>query len=108
MTVDIDVIVERHATDAPFGIDERFLGQRRQRRPVQFVERLSAADAELAHRPGVQVGDEHRDRGVQLGQREEALVAQPRQDPALTTRTPASTFALSRGRRIRVGRIAVR
>ena len=37
MTVDIDVVVEGHAADAPFGINERFRRQRRQRRPVQFA-----------------------------------------------------------------------
>src|SRR6266849_10747062 len=83
MTIDVDVIVERDATDAPLREDKALFRQRRQRRLVQFLEQLTAADTELAHRPGVEISDQRRDRRIELGQREEALVAQPRQYPAL-------------------------
>jgi hypothetical protein len=75
MPLDVDVVIERHAADAPFGIHERLRWQRRQRRLVELLEQLATADAELAHRPGVEVVDQRRDRRIERGQREEALMA---------------------------------
>jgi hypothetical protein len=62
MALDVDVIIERHATDPPFGIDERFGGQFRQRRLIELLEQLTATDPELAHRPGIEILDQRRDR----------------------------------------------
>src|SRR3954453_14519507 len=83
MALDVDVIIERQAADAPFGIHECLRWQRRQRRLVQLLEQLAAADAELAHRPGIEGLDRRRDRRIELSQREEPLMAQTRQNPAL-------------------------
>ena len=81
--VDLDVIIRRDAGAPPFGILVGLGRQRHQGRPVDGLEELPAAGAELAHQPGVEFIDQLADRHVQLGQREEAPVAQPRQDQAL-------------------------
>src|SRR5260370_40571950 len=50
---------------------------------MELVEQLTATDAEVAHRPAIEVAEQRADRAVQFGQREEALVAQAGEDPAL-------------------------
>ena len=47
------------------------------------LEELAAAGTELAHQAGVELVDQDADRDVQLGEREEAPIAQPRQNPSL-------------------------
>src|SRR5260370_906380 len=82
MAVDVDMIVERDAALAPLGIDVGLDRQGRQSGPVEFVEQLAPADAEAAHRPAVELAEQRGDRAVQLGQGEEALVAQAGPEPA--------------------------
>ena len=48
MVFDLDMIVEPGTPDPPLGIDVRFRGQRLKRRPVQFLEKLLAGDAQPA------------------------------------------------------------
>ena len=67
----------------PFGVLIGLVRQRHQGRPIDGLEELPAAGAELAHQAGIEFIDQRADRRVQLGEREEAPVAQPRQDPAL-------------------------
>ena len=62
MPVDVDVIVEPDPARPPFGILVGLGRQRLQRRAVEFDEQLAPADAEAAHRPRVEVGDQLRDR----------------------------------------------
>jgi len=57
VALDIDMPVEPDPADAPFRIDE---GLGRQRL-VQIVEQLPPDDAEPAHRPRVQVGQQRGD-----------------------------------------------
>ena len=83
VAVDVDMVVEADPAQAPLGI---FVGGRRQRlerRMVELEEQIAAAHPQAAHRPGIEVDDQRGDRLVELGQREEAAVAQARQDPAL-------------------------
>ncbi len=83
MLVDLDVVVEVHPAALPVGV---FVGCRRQglqRRTVELFEQRAPRGAPAAHRPVVQLIHQFADRPVQLGQREEPPVAQPRQDPAL-------------------------
>jgi hypothetical protein len=56
---------------------------RLQRRLVDLLEELAPARVVEAHPPVVQVLEQLGDRLVQLGQREEGLVAQARQAPAI-------------------------
>ena len=80
---DFDVVIRRHAGTTPLGILIGLGRQRHQGRPIDGVEELAAAGAELAHQAGVELVDQDADRDVQLGEREEAPIAQPRQNPSL-------------------------
>ena len=81
--LNFDVVIRRHAGAAPFGVLIGLGRQRHQGRTIDGVEELAAAGAELAHQAGIEFVDQNADRDVQLGEREEAPVAQPRQNPSL-------------------------
>ncbi len=81
--VDVDVIIGRDAADPPFGVFVGLGGERLERRAIEFQEQIAAADAEAAHRAGIEIDDEFGDRLVQLTEREETAVPEARQDPAL-------------------------
>ena len=84
MALDVDVIVDVHARLAPFGVDEALGRQRPQRRLIEAREEIAAGDTTVAlHRPGVEIPEQLADPDVQRGKREEGLMAQPREDPAL-------------------------
>jgi hypothetical protein len=59
----------------PFGADVGLARQRAERRTVELLEEPPPADAEMAHRAVVEIGKQGGDGGVELGEREEALVA---------------------------------
>ena len=59
------------------------MGERAQQRTVELLEEGAPGDPELAHRPRVEPGQQCPDRGVQLGQTEEAAVPQGGEDPPL-------------------------
>jgi hypothetical protein len=61
----------------------RFTVTRPQERTVQLLEEVATGDAEPAHGAGVEGGQELPDGCVQLGEREEAAVAEGGQDPTL-------------------------
>jgi len=89
--------------------------QRLERRRIDRREQFSPAGAVAAHDPGVQIADQLVNRRVEIDQREEALVAQLRQHPALGQQhrlfnprlRGGRLFALSRGLYGRAGTIAV-
>ena len=84
MALDVDVVVDVHARLAPFGVDEALGRQRPQRRLIEAREEIAAGGPAVAlHRPGVEIREQLADPGVQRGEREEGLMAQPREDPAL-------------------------
>jgi hypothetical protein len=83
MAVDVDVIIEADAAQAPFGVDVGLARQRGERRAIELLEELAAADAKAPHRPIIEIGEQRDDGGVELGEREEALMAQPGENPAL-------------------------
>ena len=113
--MDLDVIIRGDAGAPPFGILIGRAGQRHQGGPIDGLEELPAAGAELAHQAVVEFIDQLADGDVQLGQREEAPVAQPRKDPALRDLDGdldprlrgGRLLALSRGLRGRVGMMVV-
>ena len=120
MLCDLDMIVEPDAALLPFGEDIGLGRQGPQRGALDLLEQVPAAGAEMPGHPVVQAIDEDADRGVQVRQREEPLVAQPRHDPALCnldrhldlgvrrrSRTGGDSSAHSRGLRGRAGTIAV-
>ncbi len=83
VVVDLDVIVDVDAAALPVGVDEALGGQRPQRGPVEPLKQSAAAGAVDAHRALVQVVEQLGDTDVEGGEREEGLVAEPGQDPAL-------------------------
>ena len=105
--MELDVIIRGDAGAAPFGILIGLAGQRHQSGPIDGLEELPAAGAELAHQAVIEFIDQRVDGDVQFCQREEAPVAQPRQIHRSTISTAPSTLALSRGLRGRVGMMVV-
>src|SRR5205807_964558 len=81
MPLDIDVVVEPDPTNSPLGIFVGFGRQLLQRRAIEFEEQIAPADAKTAHRPRVEIDNQLGDRLVQLGEREETAVPEPRQYP---------------------------
>src|SRR5215212_2062887 len=70
MIGDLDVIVGSDAALLPLGILVRRGWKSFQRRPIDLCEQLVAADAELAHDLGVEIGDGLADRGIEFMERE--------------------------------------
>src|SRR5258707_7189397 len=64
--VDLDVIIGTNQTLLPFGVAVRLGWKRTKRRPVDRLQQLNAALADLAHDLGVEVVHTLADRGVQL------------------------------------------
>ena len=83
VAVDLDVVVDVDAGALPLAVDEGLGGQRPERGLVEALEELAAAGAVEAHGPGVEVGEQLGDAGVERGEGEEGLVAQAGEDPAL-------------------------
>jgi len=68
VSVDVDMVVEADPPDPPLGVFKGLVRQWLQRRAVELEEEISAADAQAAHRPCIEIGDEFGDRLVQLGE----------------------------------------
>jgi hypothetical protein len=77
--IDVDVIIETDPAQTPFGIFVRVGRQRLQRRAVELEEQIAAADAQAPHWSCIEIDDQLADRLVQIGEREEATIAQPGQ-----------------------------
>jgi hypothetical protein len=83
VVVDDDVVIDVDGGVAPFGDFIAARGQRAQRGTIELLEERPPGDAERPQRPAVEGDEELADRGVELGEAEEAAVAQYRQDPPL-------------------------
>ena len=79
----LDVIIGRDAALAPFRIPIGLVGKRCEHRPLQRLEQLLPALAELAHDAVVEIGDILADRLVELCEGEKPAIANPRQHPSL-------------------------
>ena len=80
---DLDVVIDVHAAVRPH---RELVGRRRQgpeRGAIELLEELAPGDAELLHRARIERRQELADRRVQLGEVEEAAVAERREDPSL-------------------------
>ena len=108
MLSDLDVIVEVDPAALPLGILVRFIRQRGERRMIELLEQVAPTSSPAPERSIVQLDKKRVDRLIEGGKREEAAVAQARQNPSSTIWTPTSTLALSRGRYGRAGTMAVR
>ncbi len=83
MPIDIDVVVEGDGQLLPFSEHVRCGRQRAHRRPVEGLEDAAAGARQALERPIVQFHQQRPDRGIQLIEAEEALMSQPRQNPAI-------------------------
>ena len=89
MAVDVDVagwpraIVHVHLCGLPFGEFVVMCGQWPHRRAINGREDAGPAAIELFEWPVVQVRQQRTDGAIEFGQREEPMIAQPRQNPAL-------------------------
>lgn len=81
--VDLDVVVDAQRDRLPLGVGEGLRGERLQRRTIEALEELPPARAVLLHLAVVQHDQQLGDARVELGHREEGLVAQRRQQPPL-------------------------
>lgn len=90
-----------------FGVFERLAGERRQCGAFDLLEHLAAGLPDMAHRPIVQLPQQTADRGIEIGQVEDPPMAQPGQNLALDNQHRAFNQPLSRGLRLRVGKIVV-
>src|SRR6516165_2545280 len=82
MLGDLDVIIEVDPAALPFGILVRLIRQGGQRRTIELLEQFAATSSPAAHRSIVQLDKKRVDRLVEGGEREEAAVAQARQNPS--------------------------
>src|SRR6266404_7070293 len=98
--LNFDVVIRRNAGAPPFGVLIGLGRQRHQGRTIDRIEELAAAGTELAHQTNVELADQDADRDVQLGEREEALIAQPRQDPSLNDENRRLDLGLIESRRL--------
>src|SRR5208283_2946899 len=81
--LDLDVIVETDAGQAPLGVNIFGSGQATEQRTLDRLEQYAPADAEPAHRALVHLPHRLLDRGVALGEREEGEVTQPAKNVGL-------------------------
>ena len=83
MLVDLDVIIDAGSAFLPFGVDIGLGGQGGEGRPVELLEQLTPAGAEMTGHAAVQLIQEFVDGLVQFDEREEAALAEPCQNPSL-------------------------
>ena len=79
---DLDMVIEVDPAALPLGILVGFGRQGAPVPPVELVKQLAPAASPAAHRPVVEIIEQCADRRIKVGQREEAPVPQPRQNPA--------------------------
>ena len=97
MAVNLDMIIEAGAPDAPFGIEVALCRQRTQSRSIDLLEQLPPGAADAAQHPAlVEIGEQFDDHGIDLGQAVKDTMAKAAQKPALDN-------AHRRGRRGLVG-----
>lgn len=83
MAFEFDVIIQARTCLLPLGEDEALGRQRVQRGPVQLLEQFAARARQFTKRPLVETRQQFPNRFVQFAEREEAALAQRRQNPAL-------------------------
>jgi hypothetical protein len=92
--VDLDVIVEADAGQAPLGIDIFAGRQLTKHWTLDGLKQLAPADAEATHRALVDPAQRLADRRIAFGQREKGEVAQPAENIGLSEANPCFDFGL--------------
>src|SRR5215469_3637245 len=80
---DLDMIVNAHSGEAPFGVFIVLVWQFLHRGQFDRVEQLLPTDAEMAHHASVQLQQALGDRGVAFGKRKKLEVAESTQNVVL-------------------------
>src|SRR3569623_3415146 len=80
MLGDLDMIIEVDPAALPLGVLVRLIRQGDQRRVIEFLEQLAPASSPAPERSIVPLAKEHVNCLVEGGEREEAAVAQTRQN----------------------------
>ena len=101
VVVDLDVVIDVHATRLPGRQLVPRARQRLQRGPIDLLEERAPTDPEALHRPQVDRVDLGADRGIEVGEGEEGLMSEGGEDPPLGDL--ASTLGLSVGVATRAG-----
>jgi hypothetical protein len=107
LPLDFDVIIEADLAFLPFRLDVGLNRQRLERGAFDLIEQRPPASSEVPRHASVELRNEITNGGVDLGKREEALMAQLGDDSGVATCTATSTLALSRGFLGRAGTMAV-
>src|SRR5437867_8030218 len=82
MLGDLDMIIKIDPAALPLGILVRLIRQGGQRRSIELFEQFAATTSPAAQRSIVQLDKKRVDRLIEGGKREEAAVAQARQNPS--------------------------
>jgi hypothetical protein len=91
-TLDLDMVVDADAGEAPFGILVILLWQRLHGRPLDRLEQLASADAQTTHLTPVHPLECDANRGIAFGQRKEGNVAQTAKNIGLCKADPGLHF----------------
>src|SRR5450631_818596 len=106
MPLDFDVVIEADSAFLPLRVNIGLDRQLPERVAFDIIEPRTPAGPEMPRHAIVELRDQLPDGSVELGQREEAPIAQLRDDQRVATWTPTSTLDLSFGRRGRAGTTA--
>src|SRR6202043_3473283 len=90
MPLDLDVVIEADPAFLPFRVEVGLDRQRLERGAFDLVEQRTPAGSQMPRHAVVELRDQFPDGGVEFGQREEAPIAQLRDDP--TSRNLDSNF----------------
>lgn len=104
---DIDVIIDVHARLLPLCVLVADRGERAERRPVECLEEGASAPIQLLERPIVERVKQSADLLFSSSRLKKVCLRRRAMIQRSTSSTPASTFALSRGRLTRVGMTTV-
>src|SRR5260221_835147 len=81
MPLDFDVVIEADSAFLPFRVKMGLERQLPERGAFDIIEQRTPAGSQMPRRSGVELRDQFPDGSIELGQREEAPIAQLRDDP---------------------------
>ena len=107
MPLDFDVVVEADPAFLPFRVKVGFDRQLLERGALDLLEQRTPAGPQMPRHAVVELRDQFPDGGVELGQREEAPIAQLGDDPTSRNLHRNFNFGFIARRRGRAGTTAV-
>src|SRR5512144_301539 len=95
MTLDLDMVIDTHPAQAPFGKAIGLGGQALEVRPIEFLEQGAAGDPEAADRSLlIELPQQLADRRIEFGQTVKAAMPQSAEQPALDDQHRRLTLGL--------------